>query len=588
MILQALKEYYDRKAADCDSEIAPEGWEKKEIPYVIVLDNKGNFIQIEDTRQSEGRKKKAKVFLVPRSVNRSSEISANLLWDKAEYIFAGVEVKKDKVKLKKQREAFVARLEDTLGELECIRTVIRFINDSATNTPLVQDFCWEEIKKTNPIIGFRMVEDTNLICNREDVRSKINEFIKAQAQQGNKTGICLISGEPGVIAKTHNKTFINRKNNSLISFQKNCGYDSYCKEQGYNAPISRSSEYAYVTALNTLLKSNRQRFSIGDGVYVCWSKDKSNFETEFSLFFDDAETRDNPDLYSDKVKSLFKSIDTGAFIKDEGNQKFYVLGLSPGGGTRISVRFWEAKTVSELAVNIYQHFDDLSIIKPPNYPEYFNIWRVLISLAQQRKLENLPPRLGGELVRSIICGQPYSVMLLQAALRRIHAGIKIRSKGGEVIERVTPEIAAIIKAYLNRFYRFYPNQSQKAVKVNLDITQPSIGYQLGRLFATLEKIQLEANKGINTTIRERFYGAACATPVAVFANLLRLKNHHLAKLKSKGRLIYFEQLIGEIMGKVDDFPAYLNLHEQGMFAIGYYHQRHALFETKGNGLKKSN
>jgi CRISPR-associated protein Csd1 len=102
------------------------------------------------------------------------------------------------------------------------------------------------------------------------------------------------------------------------------------------------------------------------------------------------------------------------------------------------------------------------------------------------------------------------------------------------------------------------------------------------LFAILEKIQEEANPGINATIRERFYGAACATPVTVFTNLLRLKNHHLAKLESKGRVINFERLLGEIMGTLQDFPAHLDLHEQGRFAIGYYHQRQAFFTAKDN------
>jgi CRISPR-associated protein Csd1 len=583
MILQALKEYYDRKADDPDSDIAPEGWERKEIPFVIVLDSDGNFIQIEDTREGVGKKKSAKAFLVPRSVNRSREVKANLLWDKAEYIFAGIEIDKEPSKFQKQRIAFVNEIENKIGELESMQILIRFLNDSSTNEKLFKDLLWNEIKKTNPIISFRFINETNLIFNQNEVKNKIDQRVKNAANQGDKIGMCLISGKSGVIAKTHSKTFINRKNNSLISFQKNCGYDSYKKEQGYNAPISRSSESAYVTALNTLLKSERQRFCIGDGVYVCWSSDKTNFETEFSKFFDDPQTRDNPDLFSENVKRMFKSINTGEFMLNEGNHKFYLLGLSPGGGTRISIRFWDSKTIAEYAENIKQYFNDLSIIKPAQYPEYFTIWRLLKSVAQQGDGENIPPQMAGEMVRSIICRLPYPMTLFQAAIRRIHSGIKKKSKtGGESFERVTPEIASLIKAYLNRYYEFHHNKKYKEVKMNLDRSQPSIGYQLGRLFATLEKIQSEANKGINSTIRERFYGAACATPVTVFTNLLRLKNHHLAKLEKRGRVVYFEQLIGEIVGNFMEFPSYLNLHEQGLFAIGYYHQRQVFFEKKNN------
>jgi CRISPR-associated protein Csd1 len=114
----------------------------------------------------------------------------------------------------------------------------------------------------------------------------------------------------------------------------------------------------------------------------------------------------------------------------------------------------------------------------------------------------------------------------------------------------------------------------------LDVDQQSIGYQIGRLFAVLEKIQEEANPGLNSTIRERFYSSACSSPVTVFATLLRLKNHHLAKLENRGRAVNFERLIGEIVGRISDFPAHLDMHEQGRFAIGYYHQRQNFFEKR--------
>jgi CRISPR-associated protein Csd1 len=61
---------------------------------------------------------------------------------------------------------------------------------------------------------------------------------------------------------------------------------------------------------------------------------------------------------------------------------------------------------------------------------------------------------------------------------------------------------------------------------------------------------------------------------------MRLKNHHLAKMESKGRVVNFECLLGEIVGQISDFPAHLDLHEQGRFAIGYYHQRQDFFTKK--------
>lgn len=118
--------------------------------------------------------------------------------------------------------------------------------------------------------------------------------------------------------------------------------------------------------------------------------------------------------------------------------------------------------------------------------------------------------------------------------------------------------------------------------MSLDITNKNTGYRLGRLFAVLEKAQEETNPGLNATIRDRFYGAASSTPVAVFALLMKLKNHHIAKLEHRGRAVNLERLIGEIMSGIDEFPAHLSLSDQGRFAVGYYHQRQDFFTTKDN------
>ena len=116
--------------------------------------------------------------------------------------------------------------------------------------------------------------------------------------------------------------------------------------------------------------------------------------------------------------------------------------------------------------------------------------------------------------------------------------------------------------------------------MSLDPTNTNPGYRLGRLFAVLERIQERANPGINATIRDRFYGAASGTPVTVFGNLMRLKNHHLSKLENVGERVNYEKLIGEIMSGIGDFPAHLPLADQGRFAIGYYHQKQDFFTKK--------
>jgi CRISPR-associated protein Csd1 len=268
---------------------------------------------------------------------------------------------------------------------------------------------------------------------------------------------------------------------------------------------------------------------------------------------------------------LFNAPKTGDYNKDPSGQKFFVLGLSPNAG-RISIRFWKVGTIGEFAENIRKHFEDIAIGKPKTEPEYYSLWRLLVNAAVQDKSDNIPPNIAGDFMRSILDGAPYPATLLQLVLRRVKSDAEYRVK---------PARAALIKAYLNRYMRNHKDPNEKELLMELDKEQTSTGYQLGRLFAVLEKIQEEANPGINATIRERYYGAACGTPVTVFPTLMRLKNHHLAKMENKGRVVNLERLIGEIVKRpFDDFPSHLTLHEQGKFAIGYYHQRQDFFTPK--------
>jgi CRISPR-associated protein Csd1 len=562
MILQALKEYYDRKAADPDSDIAPEGWEKKEIPFIVVLDQRGNLVGIENTREGEGKKKRAKAFLVPQGAKKTSGIAANLLWDTAGYIF-GVDTKGDPERALKQKQAFVDRLRNELGDINVIQIVTGFL-ESITEDRLAKEDQWTEIVETNPNLSFRINTETSLVCRDPEVVARIDSVVNT-AVDG--LGICLVTGEKAKIKPLHTAIKgvygAQSSGGNIVSFNLDA-FRSYGKEQGFNSPVGEAAEFAYTTAANTLLgKDSRQRLSVGDASTIFWSQKESSFELDFASFFKEPE-KDDPDAGTDKVRGLFEAVKSGAYKGDESDTRFYILGLAPN-AARIAIRFWHAGTIMEYAKHIKQYFEEFIIVKPPREPEYYSIWRILVNIATQDKSENIPPNLAGDFMRAILEGTPYPATLLQAALRRIRSDPE---------NRVKPVRAALIKAYLNRYYR---DQKQEEVGIELDTSQPSIGYQLGRLFATLEKIQEEANPGINATIRERFYGAACTTPVTVFTNLLRLKNHHLAKLDNKGRVINFERLLGEIMSHLQDFPAHLDLHEQGRFAIGYYHQRQAFF-----------
>lgn len=590
MILQALKNYYDRKVEDPNSDIAPEGFEKKAIPFLVVIDNNGEFLLLEDTREKIGNRFVSREFLLPRSQGRSGNKSYEitfLLWDHIGYLF---EYPETDDKSSKQHKSWLQSLDKLPSELmsdEGVSAILKFykLNRMAEvkNDPKWVDCT--NIQSCN--LTFRLSGDTIPI----PCRPKVQEYVVSKLTNevdgsGNAVKArCLITGEIGEIARTHSRTPINKDTKSLISFQRSSGYDSYGKEQGFNAPICKSAEFAYTTALNHLLrKDSLQRLQIGDATTVFWAEKSTNLETEFIDIFGDS-PKDDPDRGVKAVRNLFKSIETGSLAADEKNNRFYVLGLSPN-AARIAVRFWIVDTVAGMSEKLIQHFADLRMVHGPWQKDTLSLFRLLVSTAVQGKAENVPPNLAGETMRAILSNLPYPQTLLQAVVRRIRAEQAAKDKKtGNSIPNVSYERASLIKACINRRTRFNNPQIKEELKVSLDKNNINIGYRLGRLFATLEKIQKESftqngGKEPNSTIRDRFYGAASGTPVTVFSNLMRLKNHHLAKIESPGRRIYFEKLIGEIMDTVVDIPGHLPITDQGRFAIGYYHQNHDFYPTK--------
>ena len=336
-------------------------------------------------------------------------------------------------------------------------------------------------------------------------------------------------------------------------------FRSFGKDKGANAAVGKRTAFAYTTALNYLLrKESPQRIQVGDASTVFWSEKHTDLEDTFADLFDEP-PKDDPAKQTRAIEALFKAPQTGALSDEGGKTRFYVLGLAPN-AARISVRFWQVGTVAEVSARIRQHFDDLQIVHAKFEKPYLSLFRLLVSTATQGKSENIPSNLSGEFMRAILAGLPYPQTLLQAAVRRIRAE-----------REVTYPRAALIKACLNRQERYSPSTEMETT-VSLDDSNTNPGYRIGRLFATLEKVQEEASPNLNATIRDRFYGAASSTPVTVFANLMKLKNHHLAKLDA-GRKRHFEKLIGQIMSDINDFPPHLSLADQGRFTIGYYHQR---------------
>lgn len=585
MILQALYEYCQRNK----DKLPPKNFQMQEIKFVIKIRRDGEFLDLTDTR--EGRR--GKPFLLPKAKNRSGSNSwqtVNLLWDHYGYLLAHPKDDTEKASdmAKKQQKSFLDNIKGLPRNVlvdEGVRAVLLFY-EKGNWEKVKRHVLWPECAKIPGCnLSFQLDGDVGLVAGSDIVKqyqstisTADNEFDedveKGAPSEKSFEGRCLITGKMAQIIRLHTPTPIlgSRSNAKIVSFQKNYGFDSYHKEQAYNAPISIEAESAYSTALKHLIKSEANKLLIADSTIVFWAQKKAesgyDFESDFAWYLKN--DKDNPDRGVKAVQGLYNAMQSGRLPLDEEN-RFYVLGLAPN-AARISVRFWKTGTVKEFAEKIKQHFDDFQIVHGPKDPEHLSLYQVLSATALGYKMDNVPPNLAGAVIGSVLDGSPYPITLLHQCVRRIRAE-----------QNVNRARAAILKAYINRFNRVH-NKQEREVLMSLDRSNKNVGYRLGRLFAVLEKIQEEANPGINATIRDRFYGAVSATPLTVFPQLLKLKNHHLAKL-NPGRKVNFEKEIGEIFDEViDDIPAHMALNEQARFAVGYYHQRQDFFKKKDSNV----
>ena len=556
MILKALYDYYKR----CDN-LPAKGMEEKEIGFLIVLSPKGEFLRFEDCRTGKDH---ARIYLVKKHVGRSSAAVANYLYDNSAYVLGYSDKSNGKEQL--YFDTFKTQIEDiaeAFPDSNEILAVKAFYDNSREEIiqTVSQDPLWEDIKKNlskkYSTFSFRIEGDSRIVAEKK-------EILQLEEKDSSDATFCLVSGEYGVPVDTTTATMIpgSQATAKLVAFQVNSGYDSYGKSKCGNAPISEEAEFAYTTALNSMLqKGSRNKFMLGTRTFVFWASNnnEASIETEESLFdllgFSE-EANDDPNANLMKVRKVFESIYSG-MLKTGLDDKFYILGLAPN-SARIAVVYWSETTLKDFAEKILFHFNDMEIYDTrKDKKPYMGIREIISSVTLGGKMSDATPNLPEAVVKSIFQGLPYPQTLYSACIRRIRAE-----------QKLTITRAAIIKAYLNR-----QSNNNKKIDIMLDKDNNNQGYLCGRLFAVLENLQFAANG--QDSIRSSYMNAASTTPSTVFSTILKLSNNHYGKLAKdkKGLANFFDNQKKEIMAMLQEFPDTLELNDQGRFFLGYYHQK---------------
>jgi CRISPR-associated protein Csd1 len=605
MILKALVDYHERLINDPDSEVAQPGWFQGKLDYVVSIDNQGNFRGIRSLQTEKDGRLVGRPTLLPfigkqALKHANSGKDANLLWDNISFVLGlgG----KGELKL----ESFISAIEESFGDMkdEAIESLLLFLSKELDSPNfymklLAHPEYGEDISNGQASITFELDSDKNrFVFQRKRIREKISNF----KESSGTIGTCLVTGKIGQpIEECHviiKNLYGAKKQPNLVSFNKD-SFSSYGKEQSLNSPVSAAAAFAYTTALNHLLRNNsRQKFQLGDTSVVFWSKEKNQFEYEFTSFLGESPIGEEPDY--GKIRSLLSAVKSGV-SPPEDDMHFFILGLAPN-AARITVRFWYMGEVKDVKAKIAQHFDDMDVVRAPYDREFLSLKQLLLATARHSTKhpygdrEDISPNLGGEIFRAVINGTSYPRTILQKAVNRVKAEQGFSDQKGKQLANVTHGRAAIIKGFLVRESRL-KGINNKEVGMALDKTMENTGYVLGRLFAVLEKIQIESHKkegqkqtDLNKTIRDTYFSAATSNPLVIFKRLQDLAIHHLAKIRNSGKsTVWLDKLLGEVMGKIsaNGMPTTLSLEDQGRFAVGYYHQRQDFFNKKENEIKEN-
>lgn len=595
MILQALTRYYQRlieQQSRGDSEgIAPYGYSPEKVSYVILLARDGSVVDVHDIQDTTGKKPQPRVLNVPQPTKRTVGIEPNFLWDKTSYLL-GVSATSKRVD--KEHEAFKAFHEEALATeddpgLAALRAFLRMWSPDQFQPPLFS----EQMLDANFV--FRLDGEYGYLHERTAARAVRSRLVSRKADGYIDAAcvaatICLVTGEAASVARLHppvkGVNGAQSSGASIVSFNLNA-FTSYGKIQGENAPVSEQAAFAYTAALNHLLRrgeGNRQRIQIGDTSVVFWAEAEQAAQVDAaeSLF---AHLLNSPPDDSSEAEKLRRVLDAAAKGRplaevdpDLGPAtRMYVLGLVAN-ASRLSVRFWQADTLEVLAKRLGEHERDLRIEPCPWRTEPAAYRLVLATVPNRKgakpKADDAVNNLVGELMRAILSGGLYPRSLLANAIMRIRADGELSGMR-----------AAICKGVLARERRLGIRASDEEIPVSLDKQSTQPGYLLGRLFAVLEYVQRGALGGqLNATIRDRYYGAASATPASIFPVLLRNTQNHLSKLRKErpGHAVVLENDIREIVGGLpEQFPRILHIEDQGRFAIGYYHQSQSHFTKRG-------
>lgn len=561
-MLQEILQWADRQG-----QVLPPGFKIKPVRWVLVFDEGGGFRLVRELGDPGARRNRGEHLPCPNlelgEMKRGGTGTRHFLVDTAQVV-ALLGAEQDDPKAAAKHDSFLSLLSSAASALPVLDRIAAALRD-----PEVR----ETVRTGLEDKGAGATENVTFEVQGADPPLLVSDPAWHDWYQGFREGLqpersgpkmrCLVTGKLVEPLATHPKIkgladVGGLSMGDVLPAFKQASFRSYGLEQAANAAMSEEVAAGYTAALNRLIRNRSQKLAGNRILY--WYREPVPDEDQVPDWIESPPGTAEADAL-ERARGLLRSIEAGERPDLAGN-RYFALTLSANSG-RVVLRDWMEGSYPELVRNVAAWFDDLRVVdrsgtgwsRPPK------MWAVLGALV--RDLKDVPDPLAARLWRVAVRNEPIPAQAAARALARFRIAVMKN-------DYLSVAGVGLLKAFLRRAPG---SQGDPNMTPALNEDHPHPAYHCGRLMATLAYLQWRALGDVGAGVVQRYYAAASATPALVLGRLLKLAQYHLAKLEG-GERHWIDERIGQIMGRlVDEFPTTLNLEEQSLFALGYYHQK---------------
>ncbi len=542
MLLSALADWAEQQMGG-ENDLGPKMYAETAIKWFILLDHEGTFEGI--VPAGGGGKQDRGKMMAPQTA-RLTDITARLLADNGEYVLGvGRDSGKTDRNVDVRHRAFVESVRQCAAEINepSVKAVLGFLDKGPMPVHMIP-----EGFEASDVLTFKV--DGMLPIQLPSVQrywAAVSRTMKGRRLR------CLLCDKVKFCPESHPFRVKGVRGGNLtgmaISSANARAFESYGLSRSLNAPTCLDCSELAIKALNKILQHEDHHVNIGPVSCVFWCK---GAEFNPTLLLSDPQRNEMSAL-------LQTPWDARAVT---GTQARFFAAALTANKARVVVRDWIDTPLEQAKANLSRYFV-LQEIVDYDGTEGSPCSIFGLAAATVRSARDLPARTPVSLLHFVFHGGVLPLWLLAEAVRRNRAE-----------QAVTRSRAALIKLVL---LSEAPN-CEEGNMVRLDVGEFHPAYLCGRLLADLDKLQRQAmgRKIMKSSDAERFYGAASVTPSLVFPTLLRRAEAHFAKLRAPNfaaRYTLRGQLEEILCGLKHSFPSLLTTREQGLFALGYYHQR---------------